>query len=199
MKSRRIGPGMIGILMAGIWGVAGLVPATGQQEEPLRIRTLEHRLLQTPNVQMQTDGRPPQWRGRPSSWLQIECVFEMRADGVEELEFTYYVLMRSDDREQPFRLLREQVTYVHVPRDRANAHYSWLYLHPHLVQRFGSVEGVAVEVRSRGRPVAGTVTPQQDYRAWIDRLPAESGWLQTPDQTPFMLYAPSRLLRIKRN
>ncbi len=198
MKARVIGMGVIGILVVGIWGGAGLVPATAQQQEPLRIRELEHRMLQTPNVQMQTDGRPPQWRGRPSAWLQIECVFDLQVDWIDEIEFTYYVLMRSADREQPFRLLTQQVTYVNVPRDRANPHYSWLYVHPHVVQRFGSVEGVAVEIRSRGQPIAGRSTAQ-DYRTWVGRLPAESGWLLTPDQTPFMLYAPSRLLMIKRN
>ncbi len=161
--------------------------ATASQAEDIRIRRVSHSVLNTPSYNM--DLRQPTARAR--RWVQLECQFDTREDWTDDLEFTFYVLLRSDNPREPLVLLTGTVAYVHVPAGRQ--HVSWFYIHPNVIARFGAVEGVAVELRQRGRPIAAEASSaqhRQQYRQWIERLPAREGLLMLPADTPFAMYAP---------
>ena len=170
------------------------IGSTGRAQE-IRIRRVSHALINTPSYNM--DVRQP--TARTKRWVQVETQFDTRDDWTDDLEFTYFVLMRSDNPREPLVLLTGSVAYVNVPSGRQ--HMSWMFIHPHIISRFGSVEGVAVELRQRGRPIAADASsPQhrQQYRQWVERLPAREGLLMLPSETPFAQFAPDLQQMIRR-
>ncbi len=184
---------------AGVLLAAVVTCAQAQQAgQELRVRRVGVNLLRAPSV-----GSPgasePRSPGAPKRWAQIETQFETRPEWIDELTFAYFVLVNTQDPREPFMLLSREVTYQLIPRGRP--HHSWLYIHPHILDRHGAVEGVAVEIQHRGQVIATEASSPahlQQYRQWRQQLTPRTGLLLLPEETPFSLFAPDQQQLIKR-
>jgi len=77
-------------------------------------------------------------------WYQLEVAYETLPDWTDEITLTYYVLMRTDDRAEPFVLLKGEEAFVHISKGN---HLARAFVHPSVLQRYGRVDGHAVEFR----------------------------------------------------
>lgn len=161
------------------------IPAAGQDVTPrdVAIRKLSYTSTRTPEYNARTRG---QLRERIRDWGEITCIYETQPEFINELEFTYYVIMKTKDPREPFVLLKGGITYVYIPKGRTQ---STMYLHPSVLERFGTVEGVAVEIRAGGRLIAvETDGPRgRDYQQAIQQLPTRDNHVLPPSHTPFAM------------
>jgi len=155
-----------------------VLPSTvrAQAGDDVRIRRLIDEKWKTPEYQVK---RAPQERSR--EWLKLYVLYETRPEFIDELEFTYYVLMRTKDSREPYVLLKGSITYVNIERGR---HQSTMYIHPSVLARYGNYDGMAVEVKMQGRPVAVDATSNQ-YRKWLEQLSPRDNYVLRAMDTPF--------------
>jgi len=163
-----------------LWGAAA---ATAQEPRDIAIRRLNFNTTRTPEYTAKTKGA---LRERTRDWGEIVCLYETQPEFINDLEFTYYVIMKTRDNREPFVLLKGSITYVYVAKGRTQ---STMYLHPSVLARFGSVEGIAVEVRSGGKLIAVETDGARgrDYQQAIQQLPAKDNHVLPPSQTPFAM------------
>jgi len=143
----------------------------------VEIRKIDGEKVRTPEYRIV--GGTPQ---RPTrQWFQVVVEYLTRPEWLDQLDFEYYVLLKSRRDAGKYKLLKGTVSYVNVPKGR---HKSVMYLHPSTIERFGEVVRVAVLVRSGGRLVAIKTRPSSQQR-WWEQLTPESGLLLNRMQTPF--------------
>ncbi len=167
-------------------GCGALVPATQAQrdeEQILRIRRLEGEMVRSPQYQISGGQRSRRQR----QWLQIRTEFETRPDWIDELTFTYYVVLRNPRPErgqEEFVLFRGESRYVNIERTRDGT--SVMYVHPSTVERYGEVFRVGVVVASDGRMVAMESSPPGEGR-WWEQLRPQDGYVLHRMDTPFAM------------
>jgi hypothetical protein len=152
----------------------------GDAGRPLVIREItgDGRVL-TPEYQVK---RNPQ-NARVKSWYQITTEYETAPEWVDEVEFTYYVLVKNtkNPKGPPQTVFKGSVTYINVEKGR---HKSDMFLHPNTLARYGEVQAVAVMVNVEGRLVALDGKPRTNER-WWERLAPMDGLLLPRSETPF--------------
>jgi hypothetical protein len=165
-------------------GVAAAVLAAGpeaaaQGSGEVVVRRIQQSAAKTPEYR--TDANLG--LEKKKTWLRLDAGYETEPDWIDDLEFTYYVLLRTRTPREPFVLLKGSIAYVNIPKGK---HMSTMYVHPSVLDRFGAYEGFAVEVRQGGRPVANNATSDQ-YPKWLQQLSAREGHVLPPAQTPFAM------------
>ncbi len=154
-----------------------------QERDVLRIRRVEGDLVRAPQYQV-TGGTRTQ---RQRQWLQVRTEFETAPEWIDEITFTYYIVLRNrrpPEGEAEYNLFRGESTYVNVARTRTGQ--STVFLHPSTVERYGDLERVGVVVSSQGRVLGMASNPSSDQR-WWEQLPPRSGFVLTRMQTPFAM------------
>ncbi|MBP7829739.1 MAG: hypothetical protein KA248_07460 [Kiritimatiellae bacterium] len=167
------------LLAAGVASeVAAQQPATASR--PVKIRAMKGSKAITPQYQLLKG----QTMARTREWFQILTQYETEPEWMDELTFTYYVLVR--DKVGPQKgpvLFRGDVTYVTIQKGK---HMSDMYLHPSTLARYGDVEAVAVLVTFRGQLVAMESQPSSQQRWWEQLAPVD-GFILNRMQTPFAM------------
>lgn len=146
----------------------------------LRIRGIKVGRQQTPaydvrRVTMQT--------GEVKEWGQILVKFETSPDWIDQLDFTFYALVKSDEGKNPYTLFQSSISYVNLERGK---HESVMYLHPSTGARYGKVDRVALLVRMNGQLVGMESEPPSKQR-WWEQLSPVQGYLLNRLQTPFAM------------
>jgi len=157
------------------------VMAQGAGANVLRIRRIEGTMVRTPVYNTQDTTRS----SRQRQWLQVRTEYETAPDWLSEATFTYYILLRNSRPpagEQEFNLFKGEVTYVNIARTRTGA--STVFMHPSSIERFGSVERVAVVITSQGRVIGMESNPSSNDR-WWERVTPLSGFVMNRSQSPF--------------
>lgn len=165
--------------------VAVLAPEGFAQQagEPINIRKLTGTKAKTPEYKIINE---PAFIRVTKDWFIITTQYDSSPDWIDEITFTYYVLIRGRSADQPKQtLLTGEVTYVNVQKGR---HWSDMYLHPSTLARYGEVQGVAVVVKAQGRVVAMTSEPNSTQR-WWELLAPVQGLVLNRMQTPFAMIA----------
>ena len=153
-------------------------PAAG--ERPLEIRDISGMKVLTPEYTLKKGQVSAQTR----NWFQITTQYDTKPEWLDEVDFTYYVLVKNKDPKGPPQILyRGNVTYVNVEKGK---HKSDMYLHPSTLARFGDVQAVGVEVKVQGRIVARESKPSSN-QAWWEQLAPREGVLLNRMQTPFAM------------
>lgn len=119
---------------------------------------------------------------KKQEWYQIECAYETNPDWTDELTLTFYVLMKTDDAKEPFVLLKGEDSFIHIAK---GTHQARAFVHPSLINRYGKVEGHAVEFKFQDRLVHVEASSPQDYPKWIAQLSPKNGHVLQPRDTPF--------------
>lgn len=177
----------------GRWGVLSLAlilaavsrpPVAVAQEivgkDDIKIRKIEGKKVGTPQYQL-TKG---QFVGQTRDWFVINTTYRTDPKWIDELTFTYYVIVRNKDTSSgTYTMFRGEVTYVNIEK---GDHKSDMYLHPSTLARYGDVEGVAVVVSALGQVVAIETIPAAKTRWWEQRAPVD-GYVLNRMQTPFAM------------
>ncbi len=143
------------------------------------IRKISGGKVKTPEYKLLTG----QAMARTRDWFQITTQFETEPEWVDDLTFTYYVLVRGKATGAKFMLLRGEVTYVTIQKGK---HLSDMYLHPSTLARYGDVERVGVVVSTQGRVIAMDSLPASNQRWWEQASPVD-GYVLNRMQTPFAM------------
>lgn len=92
-------------------------------------------------------------RFKPADWLEVEVEFQTAAELIDELTFTYRILLNG-------KMLVGEVTHVAIPKGRE--HYSIAYVSPRSLEAImagkaanaSAIQGVWVEVAKQGMVIA---------------------------------------------
>lgn len=174
-----------GLIVVMILLAAGLVMEVAAQQpaaasRPVNIRAMKGNKAITPQYQLLKG----QTMARTREWFQILTQYETEPEWMDELTFTYYVLVR--DKVGPQKgpvLFRGDVTYVTIQKGK---HMSDMYLHPSTLARYGDVEAVAVLITFKGQLVAMESQPASQQRWWEQLAPVD-GFILNRMQTPFAM------------
>ena len=184
MKIKLSVPCIMATLLALLWSAPQEVTAQAPQEI-LRIRRIEATTTKGP--QFQISGVPRSTRQK--DWLQVEVQFETLPRWIDDLTFTYHIVLRNrrpEEGEREYNLFRGDSSYVNIAATRDGK--SVVYLHPSTVARYGVLDRVAVVVSSQGRVIGMASSPDSQQRWWESPpVPPISGFVLTRAQTPFAL------------
>ena len=155
----------------------------GASSQEVKITRIVRQLVTPPDYRALETGtifRPPTLNVK---WLQVEVEFESKPEWADEVQIKYYVLMSKG---QEARLFVGEITHVDVPR--GSHHYSAMFMHPNMVERYGrgQIESVAAQIFYKNRPVDQNSVPQTGARWWEKYTPTP-GFLLMPQQTPWIL------------
>jgi len=148
---------------------------------PISIRKIDGSKTPTPVFAV----RGASAQSRSKDWFRIFVEYDSDPDWVDELNFTFYVLVKGKAKDAPpYTLFKSETSYIHIPAGKK--HQADMFLHPNIVSRFGDVERVAVEVRQGGRVLDRSGKPTLT-EAWWERLSPVENVLLDRGQTPFAL------------
>lgn len=166
-------------------------PAIAQAPAPapaadrvLNIKKIDAGKVKTPDYVV----KPSLPTQRTREWYKIEVIYDTEPEWVDEVTFTYYVVVKAKQ-PQPgrsaFTLFKGDVTYINVEKGR---HKSDIYIHPSTLARYGEVERVAALVNIGGRLVGMEGLPSGSTSTrWWEQLQPQDGFLLNRTQTPFAM------------
>lgn len=147
----------------------------------VRIRRIRGKTERTP--QYKVVGGP---QGRSRDWYEITVEYDTAPEWIDELEFRYYVLMKTQKGRTQHILFRGDVTYVNIEKNMATRHKSAVYIHPSTLARYGEVERIAVLIYHEGRLEDMESDPSTKQR-WWEQLTPQRGYILNRMQTPFAM------------
>lgn len=154
--------------------------APAQGRSPIAVRKVDGKKEATPIYAV----KGPSTGTRAKDWFRVFVEYDSDPEWVDELNFTFYVLVKGKTREAPpYSLFKGETSYIHIPK--GSRHQADMFLHPNILTRFGDVERVAVEVRQGGRLLERSGKPNPT-EAWWERLSPVDGVLLNRAQTPFV-------------
>lgn len=182
----RVGMPAIGLLLFLIPDVAS---AQGAYAPDLAwVRKVKGGFISTPRYR---DRYPSSGRG--TDWYALTAEYETSPRWLDAVSVTFYVLFQPDPARaglaagaSPYVLLRGRRQYVNLGEGR---HVSEVYLHPGTLERFGSVERIAV-VLDVGGEVADAMSEPASRDDWWNRLPPIDGLVVSRSRTPFAGQSP---------
>lgn len=167
-------------------------PAGGDASKLIRVKPPQATNISTPDYDVRVKGGGSQVTSPNSSWLIVESDFDTAPAWMDEVSFTYYVLLKAKKPEdvgpggRQYNLFRGEVTYVDIPKGRGWK--SNMFLPPTTCQRYGTIERVGVQVKVKGVIVAEESTPTARNR-WWEEHPVK-GQLLPRNQTPYVFVSP---------
>lgn len=171
-----------------VCGVAALLLAGDVSSQTasttVKVRQLRGRKLKTPDYNVRGVSGGGGVRSR--NWYRIECSYETSKEWIDELQFTYYAILKGSGGSSgrtAYRLLTGSVTNVDIAKGR---HESVMFVHPSQLERHGDVEAVAVMIKANGVNVATETYPNSRTR-WWEQYPAQ-GALLNRLQSAFAFY-----------
>jgi hypothetical protein len=157
---------------------APVAPTTGNGD--VRIRRLDGAATETPEYELKRQAD----KAEIKQWYQLSAYYETtRLEWTDQLDFTYYVLIKTKDAKEPYALLKGTISYINIER---GSHISTMFIAPSTLKRYGAPERIAVVIDSGGRPMAMESRPKATTR-WWEQLTPKDGLVLPPMQTPFAM------------
>ena len=169
------------------------VSSGGADGYDVKLTRISYQLATAPDFRAFDTGAPPGPSTLNSRWLRIEVQFESRPEWVDDVQIKYYVLMGKG---QEARVFMGDVTHVNVAR--GSNHYSAMFMHPNMVERYGrgQIEAVAAQIFYKNRLVGQDSVPPSRVPWWENSTPTP-GFVLPPQQTPWSLTAYGRYEAVK--
>jgi hypothetical protein len=175
----------------------GATDAQTPEPEPqeFKIKNIRQLYRQAPNYSGTSGSLGGTVPAANRAWLMIEVDFSSRPDWADDVQMKYYVLMGTG---RETKLFSDSVTHVHVKK--RSSHYSAMFLHPNVLDRYGAgrVQAVAVQLFHRGRLVDQASSPPSGARWWEQFTPV-TGHLLRPEDTPWSVIAHERFEAIRKD
>ena len=180
-QSRAVVVGFLTLASLFILPVASSVFAQAPaSRSPISVRKVDGGKVATPVYAVKGANADS---GRSKEWFQVYVEYDSDPEWVDELNFTFYVLVKGKTKDAPpFTLFKGETSYIHIMAGKR--HLADMYLHPNIISRYGEVERVAVEVRQGGRILDRVGKPALTSPWWEQFAPVEGGLLNR-GQTPF--------------
>jgi hypothetical protein len=198
----RIGKAaLIAFVMVGGASVYAQAPTTGPAvSQWIDLRGIEVSEVSSPDFDYSVRGMTTTKDGR-KSWLRVMAEFDTAPVWIDELTFTFYVVLSGNADDLPEgakqnNLFSGTVTYVHIPEARRVV--ADVFLDPNTFARYGKPTYSAVVVTINGQPAAGEANPASSAKTewWKKETPNEIPLLSRKE-TPFALIEQDRLPTIK--
>ncbi len=165
-------------LVAGLALTLGAHAQTAMKAGDVKLGKVQPAMVKTPEFSL-TSG--PQKRSKPGDWLEVEIEYETKPEDVDELTFTYTIMVEK-------KLLVGQVTHINIPKGRE--HYSVMYVSPRSLLKLtggkaltaGSIENVWVSVERQGVKLDAPATLKPGAIPNVAQVP---GLVLNKDETPF--------------
>jgi len=158
---------------------ASAQPAQGKS--PVTVKKIDGLNVETPVYSVKGYSSA----GSPKKWFRVFAEYDSEPDWIDELNFTFYVLVKGKTKDvPPASLFKGEVTQVHVAA--GNRHFVDMFIHPNILERFGEVAQVAYELRVGGRLIARGGKPEPS-QAWWNNFSPVDGILLDRSKTPFAL------------
>lgn len=152
------------------------------------VRDVKGSFVSTPRYRDRYPGS-----GRGTDWYALTAEYETSPRWLNSISVTFYVLFRPNPGEaglaagaSPYVMLRGRRQYANLGEGR---HVSEVYLHPSTLERYGSVERIAVVLDVEGQ-VADARSDPASRDDWWNRLPPVDGLVVSRSQTPFASGSP---------
>ncbi|HVM63068.1 MAG TPA: hypothetical protein VMV72_19575 [Verrucomicrobiae bacterium] len=161
---------------------------------PFHIKQISQLAVAPPDYRAMFNGSGNTTVPASDRWLRIETVFDSTPDWADDVQLKYYVLLNDG---QQTRLFVGDVTYVNVAKGLG--HLSAMYMPPNTLQRYGNghAQVVGVQLFYKGQLIDQGSTPPTPDRWWERYTTSVSGFLVTPQHTPWSLGAYSRYEQVK--
>jgi hypothetical protein len=158
-----------------------------------KIRVIRQQLVSAPDYRSVINGTGPRSNNLSDKWLRIETEFDSTPEWADDVQVKYYVLLGSG---KDTRMFTGDVTYVNV--EKGIRHVSAMFVHPNTVQRYGNgnMQAVAVQIFHKGQMIDQDSAPASHERWWENYTPV-SGYLLTPQQTPWSIISYDRYEALK--
>ena len=116
-------------------------------------------------------------------WYRIRVRYTSTPAWADGVEVRYHVLLRERSGKN-YTMLVDSVVYDSVPA--GSGHYSFVYLHPRTVQRYGNPEKVMCEIWYQGKLQERSFLPRTNKDVWWVNYQPLGGNLKTSLFTPFI-------------
>ena len=144
----------------------------------VKLGKVQPAMVKTPEFSLSSG---PQKRSKPADWLEIEIEYETKPEDIDELTFTYTIMIEK-------KLLFGQVTHINIPKGRD--HYSVMYVSPRSLTKLtggraltaSSIENVWVNVERQGQKLD---QPSAHKPGPIPNAALIQGLVLNKDETPF--------------
>jgi|YelNatPaOPRAMG01_1025707.scaffolds.fasta_scaffold54739_2 hypothetical protein len=165
------------------WALVTAATLAQQGPTVVELRDLNQRPLRAPDAGDLGGTVPP----LNKDWVRIEVRYETRAEWLDEVTVKFFASVGKGRAEQ---VLAGELTHVNLAR---GTHYSAMFLHPNVVQRFGDgqVNAVAVQIYSQNKLVAQRGEPGLRPR-WWENAKTVGGLLVAPQNSPWAPVAAGR-------
>ncbi len=176
-------------------------PAAGARAPEIKIKIKKLEGLDREGKMLTPEFRTNYSRSaKRGEWCEIKTEYYTYDEWLDELTFSYYVMVRATEGEArgTYSFYDLTVRYVDVEKD--NDHVSTVYLHPKTVERFGWPVAIGVVITAGGKEVAKDVEasiPMPKNEDWWKsdavlknprvKVTKRSGRLLNRSQTPFAL------------
>lgn len=117
-------------------------------------------------------------------WYRISVSYSSRPDWADGVVFKYYALLQ-ERKKDTYTMLVNDIMYDSVPK--GSLHYSFMFIHPRIVERYGKPEKVMCEVWYQGIRITRGFWPKSANDEWWVRYRPLEGNLQAKLFTPFLL------------
>jgi hypothetical protein len=189
------------VILTFAWSVAILIPAvlifaqgsSYPNGAPFKIDDVHQTFVAPPDYSAAFTGTGNRSMTLGDRWLKIETAFDSAPRWADDVQLKYYVLL-GDGRDQ--RMFVGDVTYVNVAK--GERHYSAMFIHPNILQRYGNgqVQAIAVVLSYKGQPIDVSTDPPANER-WWEHYPPTTGFLLNPQQTPWSVMSFGRYEELK--
>jgi hypothetical protein len=167
----------------------------GAKEGEFRIRTVEPRFVDTPDVPTGSFPKRGVVGGTPTKWLRVEVEFDSTLPWADNVETRWYVLVTGEKR--PF-VFTDSVMHINVKRGAR--HSCAIFVPPRTVDRFDmttKTRQIAVQLWHEQKLVdTGSWRGEPKGRWWEEYTPLK-GYMLTLLQTPFAVLEYDRYEQIK--
>lgn len=128
--------------------------------------------------------------GSGSKWAEIQVDYDSDPKWVNEATIIYTVLLKKGNQEV---MLSDSFTYQNIAKGQ---HFDAIYIHPHVLDRYGKVDSVAVEIWVSGE-LQDRKTSPKTKEEWWNKHKAVRGNLRVVFYTPFILDNPGEFEMLK--
>jgi len=116
-------------------------------------------------------------------WYRVVLRYASKPSWADGVEVRYHILLQ-ERRAKNYTMLVDSVVYDSVPS--GSGHYSFVYVHPRTVQRYGKPHKVMCEIWYKGKLQERSFLPRSSKDVWWVNYEPLKGNLKTSLFTPFI-------------